>query len=349
VPLSAVVAVLTARRSTRRQGVVTGGVVFLLAAGVSQLAAFVGITPATAQLYLLAVSVPAVTYGQRTLDEGEGVSGLALPVLLVAGSLAGAAVVRAFDFSAPNPWLDPSFLSGIADPVPEATGFFPAIVGSILVISMVAVFSFVLGVGTAVFLEEYTPDSGPIATLTRLIQINIANLAAVPSVVYGLLGLGVFINLIGFGIGTAVTAAITLSLLILPITVISAQEAIRSVPDSLRNGSYAMGATRWQTTKNVVLPEAFSGILTGTILALGRAIGETAPLIMIGAPSVVFSAPESISDKIAAMPMQIFVWSSSAKTEFQYGVLAAGVVTLLAVLLALNGTAIILRNRSERE
>jgi phosphate transport system permease protein len=110
-----------------------------------------------------------------------------------------------------------------------------------------------------------------------------------------------------------------------------------------------MGATRWQTTKNVVLPEAFSGILTGTILALGRAIGETAPLIMIGAPSVVFSAPESISDKIAAMPMQIFVWSSSAKTEFQYGVLAAGVVTLLAVLLALNGTAIILRNRSERE
>ncbi len=349
VPLSAVVAVLVAGRSTRAQGVVGGGLVFLLAAGVSQLAAFVGVTPSTALLYLLATSVPVVTYGQRTVEEGEGVPGLALPAVLVGGSLAGAAVVRVMEFGAPNPWLDPSFLSGIANPVPTATGFFPPIVGSVLVISMVAVFSFVLGVGTAVFLEEYTPDSGPIAVVTRVVQVNIANLAAVPSVVYGLLGLGVFVNLVGFGLGTAITAAVTLSLLILPITVISAQEAIRSVPDSLRNASYAMGATRWQTTRKVVLPEAFSGILTGTILALGRAIGETAPLIMIGAPSVVFSAPDGVSDKVAAMPMQIFVWSSSAKTEFQYGVLAAGVVTLLAVLLALNGTAIILRNRSERE
>ena len=282
VPLSAVVAVLVAGRSTRAQGVVSGGLVFLLA-----------------------TSVPVVTYGQRTVEEGEGVPGLALPAVLVGGSLAGAAVVRVMEFGAPNPWLDPSFLSGIANPVPTATGFFPPIVGSVLVISMVAVFSFVLGVGTAVFLEEYTPDSGPIAVVTRVVQVNIANLAAVPSVVYGLLGLGVFVNLVGFGLGTAITAAVTLSLLILPITVISAQEAIRSVPDSLRNASYAMGATRWQTTRKVVLPEAFSGILTGTILALGRAIGETAPLIMIGAPSVVFSAPDGVSDKVAAMPMQI--------------------------------------------
>jgi len=349
VPLSVVVAYLTAQRSTRRQGLASGGLVFLLGAGVSRAAVLVDITPSTALLYLVGIGVPTIMFVSRAIDDREGVPGLVLPVVLVGGTLIGAAVVQTLGVGTPEPWLDPSFLSGTAHPLPEQAGFYPAIVGSVVIIAMVGVFSFVLGVGTAVFLEEYTPDSGPLATVTRLVQINIANLAAVPSVVYGLLGLGVFVNLIGFGLGTAVTAAITLSLLILPITVIAAQEAIRSVPDSLRNGSYAMGATRWQTTRNVVLPEAFSGILTGTILALGRAIGETAPLIMIGAPTVVFSAPDSISDKLAAMPMQIFAWSSSAKTEFQYGVLAAGVVTLLVVLLSLNAAAIILRNRSERD
>ena len=173
--------------------------------------------------------------------------------------------------------------------------------------------------------------------------------AAVPSVVYGLLGLGLFANLLGLGLGTAVTAALTLSLLILPITVVSAQEAIRSVPDELRRGSDAMGATRWQTTKNVVLPEALPGIFTGVILSLGRAIGETAPLIMIGAASTVFNAPNSIWSKLSAMPMQIFVWSDLPQDGFRYGTVAAGVVTLLIVLLSMNATAIILRNRSESE
>jgi phosphate transport system permease protein len=211
------------------------------------------------------------------------------------------------------------------------------------------VLSFVLGVGAAVFLEEYAADTGLVGRLTRLIQINIANLAAVPSVVYGLLGLGLFANLLGFGFGTAVTIALTLSLLILPITVISAQEAVRSVPDELRQGSYAMGATRWQTIKNVVLPEAMPGMLTGTILALGRAIGETAPLIMVGAATTVFSAPNSILSRFSAMPMQIYAWANYPQAEFRYGVVAAGVVTLLIVLLAMNGTAIIIRNRMERE
>lgn len=349
VPLSVVVAYLTAQRSTRRQGVATGALVFALGAGVSRAAVLVDITPSTALLYLVAIGVPTVMFISQTVEEQTGLPGLALPVVLVGGVLLGAAVVQTLGVGTPEPWLDPSFLSGTAHPLPERAGFYPAIVGSVVIIAMVAVISFVLGVGTAVFLEEYTPSGGPLATVTRVVQINIANLAAVPSVVYGLLGLGVFVNILGFGLGTAVTAAITLSLLILPITVIAAQEAIRSVPDSMRNASYAMGATRWQTTRNVVLPEAFSGILTGTILALGRAIGETAPLIMIGAPTVVFSAPDSISDKLAAMPMQIFAWSSSAKTEFQYGVLAAGVVTLLVVLISLNAAAIILRNRSERD
>ncbi|MFY4816513.1 phosphate ABC transporter permease PstA, partial [Haloarcula sp. AONF1] len=227
-------------------------------------------------------------------------------------------------------------------------GLYPAIVGSVIIIAMVAVLSFALGVGTSVFLEEYTPGTGPLGTLTRILQVNIANLAAVPSVVYGLLGLGLFANLLGLGIGTAVTAALTLSLLILPITIISAQEAIRSVPDDLRRGSDAMGATRWQTTKNVVLPEAMPGILTGTILALGRAIGETAPLIMIGAATTVFRAPDSLFSRFSAMPMQIYTWAGFPQADFRYGVVAAGVITLLIILVGMNGTAILLRNRAER-
>jgi len=207
----------------------------------------------------------------------------------------------------------------------------------VIIIALVAVLSFVLGVGTSVFLEEYMPGSGILGSLTRLLQVNIANLAAIPSVVYGLLGLGLFANLLGFGLGTAVTASLTLSLLILPITIISAQEAIRSVPDDLRRGSDAMGATRWQTTKNVVLPEAFPGILTGTILALGRAIGETAPLIMIGAATTVFSAPDSLFSRFSAMPMQIYAWANFPQAEFRYGVVAAGVITLLIILVGMNG------------
>jgi phosphate transport system permease protein len=208
----------------------------------------------------------------------------------------------------------------------------------------VAAFAFPVGVGAAVYLEEYAPDN----RVTRVIDVNISNLAGVPSVVYGLLGLGLFVNLLGLGFGTVVVASITLSLLILPIVVISAQEAIRSVPDDMRQASYGMGATRWQTTKNVVLPEAMPGILTGTILSLGRAIGETAPLIMIGAPTTNFSPPTALFDRVSAMPMQIYAWSSSAKPEFQYGVMAAGVVVLLVVLIGMNATAILIRNRYER-
>jgi len=275
-------------------------------------------------------------------------AGLALPILLGGGALAGAAIVGAFGFAAPDPWIDPGFVTEAPSRNAVDAGLYPAIVGSVIIIAIVALLSFILGVGAAVFLEEYTSGTGVVGTITRIIQINIANLAAVPSVVYGLLGLGLFANLLGFGYGTAVTASLTLSLLILPITVISAQEAIRSVPNDLRQASYGMGATRWQTTKNVVLPEALPGILTGTILALGRAIGETAPLIMIGAATTVFSAPSNIWSGFSAMPMQIFAWSDFPQSEFRYGVVAAGVVTLLIVLLGMNATAIIFRNKAER-
>jgi phosphate transport system permease protein len=188
-----------------------------------------------------------------------------------------------------------------------------------------------------------------LGSIPRLPQVNLAHLAAVPSVVYGLLGLGLFANLMGFGYGTVVTASLTLTLLILPITIVSAQEAIRAVPDEMRRGSEAMGATRWQTTKNIVLPQALPGILTGIILSLGRAIGETAPLIMIGAATTVFNPPFNIMSKISAMPMQIYAWSDYAVAEFRYGVVAAGVTTLLVVLLGMNATAIVLRNRSESD
>ncbi|MFB6153965.1 MAG: PstA family ABC transporter permease, partial [Halodesulfurarchaeum sp.] len=177
---------------------------------------------------------------------------------------------------------------------------------------------------------------------------NISNLAGVPSVVYGILGLALFIRIANLAYGTLIVGALTVSLLILPIVIISAQEAIRSVPDSLRQASYGMGATRWQTVRNVVIPRALPGILTGTILALGRAIGETAPLIMIGVPTAYYSLPHGLRSKFTAMPMQIFSWADLPDEAFQHGVLAAGVVTLLAVLILMNGTAILIRNRYQR-
>jgi len=349
VPLSLVAATLAARRSDWRTGTGIGALVF----GVSVVAGFgapqIGLTEEITLLVVLAVAVPTISFVHRNLRNREGVVGLALPVLLVAGVVVGTLAVEAIGVSAPKSWVNVSFLTNPPSiRNPSESGLYPAIIGSIIVISFVAVLSLILGVGTAVFLEEYTAESGLTGTITRIVQINIANLAAVPSVVYGLLGLGLFANLLGFGFGTVVTAGLTLSLLILPITVISAQEAIRSVPDDLRQGSYAMGATRWQTTKNVVLPEAVPGILTGVILALGRAIGETAPLIMIGAATTVYNPPNGVWSKISAMPMQIFEWSSSAQQVFRTTILAAGVVTLLLVLIAMNATAILIRNRYER-
>ncbi|OAQ54582.1 hypothetical protein HTG_03235 [Natrinema mahii] len=241
-------------------------------------------------------------------------------------------------------WLDWQFLTNPPHPNPYEAGFLPALVGSIAIMLMIALVTFPLGVGAAVYLEEYADDG----YLTRFIQLNIANLAGVPSVVYGLLGLGLFVGLFNIGYGTILAAAFTVALLILPIVIISAQEAIRAVPDSQRQASYGMGATKWQTIRNVVLPRAMPGIMTGTILALGRAIGETAPLIMIAAPTTVFGLPNSFFSKVSAMPLQIYNWASYPQTEFQYGVVAAGVVTLLVVLLTINSIAIIIRNRYQQ-
>ncbi|QSW99444.1 phosphate ABC transporter permease PstA [Haloterrigena alkaliphila] len=241
-------------------------------------------------------------------------------------------------------WLDWQFLTSPPHPNPYEAGFLPALIGSIAIMLLIALITFPLGVGAAVYLEEYASDG----YLTKFIQLNIANLAGVPSVVYGLLGLGLFVSLLNLGYGTVFVAAFTVALLILPIVIISAQEAIRAVPDSQRQASYGMGATKWQTIRNVVLPRAMPGIMTGTILALGRAIGETAPLIMIAAPTTVFGVPNSLFSKVSAMPLQIYNWASYPETEFQYGVVAAGVVTLLVVLLTINSIAIIIRNRYQQ-
>ncbi|WP_128904170.1 phosphate ABC transporter permease PstA [Halorubrum amylolyticum] len=348
VPIAVAGERVVADRGSRIAAAVAGGVPLAVAIAGGFLAGGFGVPGPTALIVLVTVGVPTAVYVHRVIDGGDGLVGLGLPFLLAGGVLVGALVVEAWGVPAPNPWLDVGFVTESPSRTAAEAGLYPAIVGSVIIIALVAALSFVLGVGTSIFLEEYIPGSGLLGSLTRLLQVNIANLAAIPSVVYGLLGLGLFANLLGLGYGTAVTASLTLSLLILPITIISAQEAIRSVPDDLRRGSDAMGATRWQTTKNVVLPEALPGILTGTILALGRAIGETAPLIMIGAATTVFNAPDSLFSRFSAMPMQIYAWAGFPQAEFRYGVVAAGVITLLIILVGMNGTAILLRNRAER-
>jgi len=282
----------------------------------------------------------------------------ALPAIAIGGFLVGEFVVGAIGATQPSPWLDWQFLTSPTSSLAANAGLYPAVIGSVFLIILVSIFTFIFGVGTAIYLEEYAPSSGPLGYVTRLINVNISNLAGVPSVVYGLLGLGIFVNVqlgfgpvlyAGIGAGTVLTAALTLSLLILPIVVISAQEAVRSVPDSLRQASYGMGATRWQTIRNVVLPRSLPGILTGTILALGRAIGETAPLIMVGAVATKYTPPSGLFDTLTAMPLQIYTWAFLPSEEFRYGVVAAGVVTLLIVLLSMNSIAILVRNKYQQE
>ncbi|ELZ96825.1 phosphate ABC transporter permease [Haloferax mucosum ATCC BAA-1512] len=291
--------------------------------------------------------VPTATYaGGAALTRKRERIGLLLAGTVIVGSLVGAAAVDLLGFAGPQSWVNWQFLTNPHSSSAERAGLYPAIGGSILLMVTVAALSFPTGVGAAVYLEEYAPDN----RFTRFIDVNISNLAGVPSVVYGLLGLGVFVTYLGQATGTVIIGGATLALLILPIVIISSREAIRAVPQDMRQASYGMGATRWQTVKNVVLPEAFPGILTGTILALGRAIGETAPLIMIGAPNVLFSLPTELTSKVSAMPLQVYAWSTLfASEDFYTKAVPAGVVVLLVVLLAMNSIAIVLRNKFESE
>lgn len=239
-------------------------------------------------------------------------------------------------------WVSWDFLTHYPSRIPERAGIKSAVLGSLWMMALTAGISFPLGVGAAIYLQEYSPRNW----MTRLLQTNIANLAGVPSIVYGILGLAIFVRFLGFG-RSVLAGAATLALLVLPVVIIAAQEALKAVPNSLREASYGVGATKWQTIRHQVLPVALPGILTGTILSLSRAIGETAPLIMIGALTFIAFSPTSPMDPFTVLPIQIFNWTAKPQAEFHE--LAAGaIVVLLFVLLVMNAGAIILRNKFQK-
>ncbi|MEX0372132.1 phosphate ABC transporter permease PstA [Spiribacter roseus] len=227
--------------------------------------------------------------------------------------------------------------------LPELAGIFSAAVGSILVLAVTLVFAFPIGVMSAIYLEEFAPDN----KLTQAIEVNINNLAAVPSIIFGLLGLAVFINTLGVPRSSALVGGLTLGLMTLPIIIISTRAALRSVPDPIRLGAFAMGCSRWQVVRDHVLPLSLPGILTGTIIGLAQAMGETAPLIIVGMIAYIPEAPSSIFDSATVLPAQIFTWAGEPRQAFSEKT-AAGIMVLLAILLTLNATAVLLRRKFER-
>ena len=236
-------------------------------------------------------------------------------------------------------WLSLDLLTNTPSRKPEDAGLRPALLGTLWVIGLTALFAFPVGVGAAVYLEEYAPNN----RWTRLLKTNIANLAGIPSIVYGLLGLGVFVSLLALG-RTVISGALTMALLILPVIIIASQEAIRAVPPSLRQAAFALGATRWQVARDHVIPAAMPGILTGIILSISRAMGETAPLLVVGAAAYVTFNPTGLTSKYTALPMQIYEWARRPQQDFQ-DLAAAAIIVLLVLLLMLNATAIYLRQR----
>lgn len=241
------------------------------------------------------------------------------------------------------PYFDWQFLNSLPSRKPEQAGIYTALNGTIWLMFVVAPVSLFLGVGTAIYLEEYAKKN----RFTSFIKVNISNLAGVPSIVFGLLGLTVFVR--ALALGTSVLAAgLTMSLLILPVIIVASQEAIRSVPKELREASFGMGATKWQTIVRVVLPAAVPGILTGVILALSRAIGETAPLVVLGLPLFLPFLPNSLLDTFTVLPMQIYNWTGRPQVEFQE-LAAAGIIMLLILLIGMNSIAVLIRNKFQRK
>jgi len=237
--------------------------------------------------------------------------------------------------------LSVDFLTSFASRFPERSGVKAALAGSAWILTLTAVISFPISVAAAIYLEEYASRGW----ITRIIQTNIANLAGVPSIVYGILGLALFVRTLGLG-RSVISGALTLSLLIMPVIIMAAQEAIRAVPRTIREAAYGLGATRWQVVQHQVLPMALPGILTGTILALSRAVGETAPLIIVGAAGYIRFTPKGLGDQFTVLPLQIYSWVSRPQPEFRE-LAAAGIIVLLALLLTMNAIAIILRNRAQ--
>ncbi|MCS7261212.1 MAG: phosphate ABC transporter permease PstA [Anaerolineae bacterium] len=256
-------------------------------------------------------------------------------------------------------WLNSHFISRPQSSDPQFAGVRTAILGSLWTILITILVAFPLGVGAAIYLEEYAADNA----LNRLVQTNINNLAGVPSIIYGMLGLAIFVRALepltsGALVGgvadpttangrTIMSAGLTLALLVLPLLIVNAQEAIRAVPSSLREAAYALGATKWQVIRDHVLPNALPGILTGTILSISRAMGETAPLIVVGASTYIVYDPYSPFSKFTTLPVQIYQWTARPQQEFR-NIAAAAIVVLLVLLLSLNAAAIIMRNRFSR-
>ncbi|HAJ31515.1 MAG TPA: phosphate ABC transporter permease PtsA [Gammaproteobacteria bacterium] len=240
------------------------------------------------------------------------------------------------------PWLNFDFLTRFPSRFPEKAGILAGLAGTLWLVTLTAAIAIPIGVLAAVYLEEYAKP-GRVSTF---ITINIANLAGVPSIVYGIIGLAIFVRF--FGLDRSVLAgAMTMSLLILPVIIIASREAIKAVPSSLRQVAFALGATRWQVTRDHVLPQAMPGILTGVILALSRAIGETAPLIIIGALTYIAFVPEGPMDEFTALPIQIYNWTSRPQEAF-HELASAGIIVLLLVLLIMNATAVWIRYRGSK-
>jgi phosphate transport system permease protein len=267
---------------------------------------------------------------------------LALCVLSVVITLMSLAMILSDAILDGLPWLDFQFISSYPSRFPEKAGILPALAGSVWVVLLTALFSFPLGVTAAIYLEEYAPQN----TLNRLINMNIANLAGVPSIVYGILGLGLFVDFLNLG-RSLLAGALTLTLLILPVIIIASREAIRSVPREYREGAYALGASRWRVTRDIVFSQAFPGMLTGTILALSRAIGEAAPMVAIAALVYIRFLPSGPLDRYTVMPIQIFNWVNLPQADFR-GLAAAGILVLLIVLISMNFVAVWIRNKYQR-
>ncbi|WP_085993903.1 phosphate ABC transporter permease PstA [Oceanobacillus senegalensis] len=241
-------------------------------------------------------------------------------------------------------WIDLDFLTGRLSTSAERAGIMGALLGTVWVMLVVIPVTLIIGVGTAIYLELYA-KKGKFQTF---IETNISNLAGVPSIVYGLLGLTVFVRLMDFG-NVVLAGGLTLSLLVLPILIVSAQEALRAVPAHLSEASYGLGATKWQTIRRVILPAALPSILTGSILALSRAIGETAPLTVLGIPALLIPFPNGLFDTFTVLPMQIYYWTLDSSLVAEYANLAAAtIVVLLLLLFILNSVAVFIRNKFQQ-
>ena len=237
-------------------------------------------------------------------------------------------------------FLNWKFLTSYASRKPLESGILAPMAGTVWIVGLTAIFTVPVGIGTAIYLEEFARKN----RLTRLIELNISNLAGVPSVIYGLLGLAVFVQFLFNGSRNLTAGALTMTLLILPIVIIASQEAIKAVPSSYRDAAYAMGATRWQVVKTVVMPQAVPGMMSGIILALSRAVGESAPILIISSLVWVTFVPTSPDSKFTVLPLQIFTWVSQPQEDFR-SIAAAGIIVLLLILLGMNAVAIWIRNK----